>query len=65
MTYLWPWIDAVNAGITCIMCVMNRVNDTQGCQNYHILTELLKGELNYQGARFGADLWKAVQLANK
>ena len=47
--YLWPWVDAVEAGIACIMCVMNRVNDTQACENSHLLIDLLKGELNYPG----------------
>ncbi|KIW47945.1 uncharacterized protein PV06_00593 [Exophiala oligosperma] len=47
--YLWPWIDGVAAGLGSVMCVMNRVNGSFGCQNHYLLTELLKGEVNFQG----------------
>ncbi|KAJ9608323.1 hypothetical protein H2200_007311 [Cladophialophora chaetospira] len=47
--YLWPWIDGVNAGLGSVMCVMNKVNGTFGCQNHHLLTDLLKNELHFQG----------------
>ena len=48
--YLWPWYDAVKEGMGSVMCVMNRVNGTIGCENEHIQNAVLKGELGFKGA---------------
>ncbi|KAF7925812.1 hypothetical protein EAE99_005847 [Botrytis elliptica] len=47
--YLWPFADAVRAGTTSIMCSYNRINETYACENPHLLNDILKGELGFQG----------------
>ena len=47
--YLWPFADAVRAGVSAIMCSYNRVNQTYSCENPKALNGLLKGELGFQG----------------
>jgi len=47
--YLWPWYDAVHDGMASVMCSYNRVNGTQSCQNNHLLNDILKGEMGFQG----------------
>lgn len=47
--YLWPWYDAVHAGLASVMCSYNQVNNTQSCQNNHLLNDILKGEMGFQG----------------
>ena len=31
--YLWPFADAVRAGVGSIMCSYNQINNSYGCQN--------------------------------
>nr|OQO30448.1 hypothetical protein B0A51_02790 [Rachicladosporium sp. CCFEE 5018] len=47
--YLWPFQDAVAAGVGCVMCSYNRINGTYACENSKTQNGLLKGELNFQG----------------
>jgi beta-glucosidase len=47
--YLWPFQDAVRAGVASVMCSYNRVNNTYACQNSKMLNGLLKTELGFQG----------------
>ncbi|PYI04612.1 putative beta-glucosidase [Aspergillus sclerotiicarbonarius CBS 121057] len=47
--YLWPFQQAVRAGVAAVMCSYNRLNQTYGCQNSKTLNGLLKGELGFQG----------------
>ncbi|KAK6599869.1 glycosyl hydrolase family 3 N terminal domain-containing protein [Botrytis cinerea] len=47
--YLWPFADAVRAGTTSILCSYNRINETYACENPHLLNNILKGELGFQG----------------
>lgn len=47
--YLWPFQDAVHAGVGSVMCSYNRINGTYGCENSKVINGLLKGELNFQG----------------
>ncbi|GME26780.1 hypothetical protein GTA08_BOTSDO00267 [Neofusicoccum parvum] len=47
--YLWPFADAVKAGVASFMCSYNRVNQTHACENSKLLNGLLKGELGFQG----------------
>lgn len=47
--YLWPFYDAVKAGLGSVMCSYNRANNSYGCQNSWTLNGLLKTELGFQG----------------
>lgn len=47
--YLWPFADAVRAGVGSVMCSYNQVNNSYACQNSKVLNGLLKGELGFQG----------------
>ncbi|KAK2732885.1 hypothetical protein FQN57_002451 [Myotisia sp. PD_48] len=47
--YLWPFADAVRAGVGSIMCSYNQINNSYGCSNSYIQNKLLKGELGFQG----------------
>lgn len=47
--YLWPFQDAVKAGVGSVMCSYNRVNGSYACQNSKVLNGLLKTELGFQG----------------
>ncbi|KAG9237605.1 putative beta-glucosidase A [Amylocarpus encephaloides] len=48
-TYLWPFADAVRAGVASIMCSYNQINNSYGSQNSYALNYLLKNELDFQG----------------
>lgn len=48
--YLWPFADAVRAGVASMMCGYNRVNSTYSCEDKHLLTDVLKGELGFDGS---------------
>ncbi|KAL1387078.1 glycoside hydrolase superfamily [Phyllosticta capitalensis] len=50
--YLWPFQDAVQAGMAAVMCAMSHVNNTGSCENSHIVSELLKEELGFPGMVF-------------
>ncbi|EXK86107.1 hypothetical protein FOQG_10153 [Fusarium oxysporum f. sp. raphani 54005] len=47
--YMWPFADAVHAGVASVMCGYNRVNETYSCENKHLINNLLKKELGFQG----------------
>lgn len=47
--YLWPFQDAVKAGVGSVMSSYNRVNNSYASQNSKILNGLLKEELAFQG----------------
>lgn len=47
--YLWPFADAVKAGVASIMCSYNRFNLTYTCENEPLLKEILRDELGFQG----------------
>ena len=47
--YLWPWYDAVHDGLAAVMCSYNQLNNTQACQNNHLMNDILKGEMGFQG----------------
>ncbi|GFF25680.1 probable beta-glucosidase M [Aspergillus udagawae] len=55
--YLWPFQDAVKAGVGSVMCSYNRVNNSYACQNSKVLNGLLKTELGFQG--FALTDWHA------
>ncbi|KAH7013836.1 putative beta-glucosidase M [Ilyonectria destructans] len=47
--YVWPFMDALNAGTTSIMCSYQRLNNSYSCQNSKLLNGILKEELGFQG----------------
>ena len=55
--YLWPFADAVRAGVGSVMCSYNQINNSYACQNSHMLNYLLKAELGFQG--FVMSDWQA------
>ncbi|KAG6054772.1 hypothetical protein E4U17_003485 [Claviceps sp. LM77 group G4] len=55
--YVWPFADAVKAGVGSIMCSYNQVNNSYTCQNSKLLNGILKDELGFQG--FVMSDWQA------
>ncbi|KAI9934276.1 hypothetical protein ASPWEDRAFT_108100 [Aspergillus wentii DTO 134E9] len=47
--YLWPFADAVRAGVGAFMCSYNQINNSYGCSNSYLMNKLLKSELGFQG----------------
>ncbi|KAI0175281.1 beta-glucosidase [Pestalotiopsis sp. NC0098] len=47
--YLWPFANSVKAGTSSIMCSYNRLNETYTCEHDHLLNDILKEELGFQG----------------
>ncbi|KAI5309417.1 hypothetical protein KEM55_003270, partial [Ascosphaera atra] len=47
--YLWPFADAVRAGVGSLMCSYNQINNSYGCQNSYMMNKILKAELGFQG----------------
>ncbi|KAG9258775.1 glycoside hydrolase family 3 protein [Emericellopsis atlantica] len=47
--YLAPFYDAVKSGVAATMCSYNKLDGTWACENDHVMNELLKGQLGYQG----------------
>ncbi|PGH17361.1 hypothetical protein AJ79_01245 [Helicocarpus griseus UAMH5409] len=47
--YLWPFADAVRAGVGAVMCSYNQINNSYGCGNSYTQNKLLKAELGFQG----------------
>lgn len=43
--YLWPFAEAVRAGVASMMCSYQKVNQTQACQNSKLLNGVFKEEL--------------------
>lgn len=57
--YLWPFADAIRAGVGSVMCAYTQINNSHSCQNSKTLNNLLKGELGFQG--FVMSDWQAQQ----
>ena len=47
--YLQPFTDAVNAGVSSVMCSYNEINGYQACGNATTLTQILRNELGFKG----------------
>ncbi|PKS10285.1 hypothetical protein jhhlp_002036 [Lomentospora prolificans] len=47
--YMWPFADAIRAGVGAIMCSYQQVNNSYGCANSKLMNNLLKDELGFQG----------------
>ncbi|KAF2129979.1 glycoside hydrolase family 3 protein [Dothidotthia symphoricarpi CBS 119687] len=48
-TYLAPFYDTVKAGVGGVMCSMQRINGSYGCENQDTLGRYLKVELGFPG----------------
>jgi len=48
--YLRPYADVIkNAGLASVMCSFNMVNTVYACENPTLLTDLLRGDLGFDG----------------
>jgi beta-glucosidase-like glycosyl hydrolase len=47
--YMWPFGDAVKAGVASVMCGYNQVNNSYACGNSKLLNGILKDEMGFQG----------------
>lgn len=47
--YLWPFADAVKAGVGSVMCSYQMTNNSYSCGNSKLLNGILKDELGFQG----------------
>lgn len=47
--YLWPFIDAIHADVTSIMCSYNKVDGVWACESEDLMTNILKEELGFKG----------------
>ncbi|KAF5027061.1 hypothetical protein F66182_830 [Fusarium sp. NRRL 66182] len=47
--YLWPFAEAVRAGVGAAMTAYNRVNGTMSSEHSYLVSALLKDELGFQG----------------
>lgn len=60
--YVAPFIDAVNADVSSIMCSYNKVNGVQACGNPDTLVKILRDQVGFKG--FVTSDWGAVHAAN-
>ena len=56
--YVSPFIDAVRAGVSSIMCSYNKVNGIAACGNPQTLTQILRDQVGFKG--FVTSDWGAV-----
>jgi beta-glucosidase len=56
--YIAPFVEAVNAGVSSVMCSYNHINGPFACGNADTLKTLLKGQLGFKG--FVTSDWGAV-----
>ncbi|HET9187568.1 MAG TPA: glycoside hydrolase family 3 C-terminal domain-containing protein [Acidothermaceae bacterium] len=47
--YLQPFADAIDAGVSSVMCSYNILNGYQSCGNATTLTQILRNELGFKG----------------
>jgi len=47
--YVAPFVDAVDAGVSSIMCSYNKVNGPYACDNSDTQIKILKGEMGFKG----------------
>ena len=57
-----PFVDAVNAGVSSIMCSYNKLNGTYACGNKESLIDILRKELGFKG--FVTSDWGATHAAS-
>ncbi|KAL4879545.1 glycosyl hydrolase family 3 N terminal domain-containing protein [Aspergillus karnatakaensis] len=61
--YMWPFADAVKAGVASAMCSYNRLNQTYACENDALLNGILRDELGFRG--FVVSDWFATHSGAK
>jgi beta-glucosidase len=47
--YAAPFVDAIGAGVSSVMCSYNRINGPFACGNSDTLKTILKGEMGFKG----------------
>jgi len=60
--YVAPFMDAVEAGVSSVMCSYNKINGTQACGNPDTLVKILRDEVGFKG--FLTSDWGAVHAAD-
>jgi len=60
--YVAPFVDAVNADVSSIMCSYNKVNGTYACGNSNTLIKILREELGFKG--FVTSDWGGTHAAS-
>jgi len=60
--YVNPFLDAIHAGVSSIMCSYNKVNGAQACGNPDTLIKILHDQAGFKG--FVTSDWGAVHAAN-
>ena len=60
--YVAPFVDAVNAGVSSIMCSYNKVNGIYACGNPDTLIRILRDEVGFKG--FVTSDWGATHAAS-
>jgi beta-glucosidase len=60
--YVAPFVDAVNADVSSIMCSYNKVNGTYACGNADTLIKILRNEVGFKG--FVTSDWGATHAAS-
>jgi beta-glucosidase len=60
--YVAPFVDAVKADVSSIMCSYNKVNGTYACGNPDTLIKILRDELGFKG--FVTSDWGATHAAS-
>lgn len=60
--YVAPFVDAVKAGVSSIMCSYNQLNGTYACGNRESLIDILRTEVGFKG--FVTSDWGATHAAS-
>ena len=60
--YVNPFLDAINAGVSSIMCSYNKINGAQACGNPDTLEKILRDQAGFKG--FVTSDWGAVHAAD-
>ncbi|WP_198285556.1 glycoside hydrolase family 3 C-terminal domain-containing protein [Cellulosimicrobium cellulans] len=47
--YTRPWAAPVAQDLASVMCAYNKVNGVYSCENDHLLNEILRGQLGFEG----------------
>ena len=60
--YVAPFVDAVDAGVSSIMCSYNKLNGIYACGNRGVLIDILRKDLGFKG--FVTSDWGATHAAS-
>ncbi|KAH0156607.1 glycoside hydrolase family 3 protein, partial [Aureobasidium melanogenum] len=56
--YVWPFADAVKAGVASVMCSYDLVHKSHVCGNRYLLNHVLKSELGFES--YVTSDWRAI-----